>query len=206
MEQVLIVSKTKMRNGLCVSGLVLSTNESIRLIPKGRFNQTNDTRFNIGQIWDIEYEHATNAKPPHTEDVYVINQNYINDVMNLRDTIMQYVQPWQGGLKSLYNGMLTIGMKSCYIPASGPTPYQSTGYWIPSKKLTLRQEDNKYLVAHNSAMSYEPLTIEIPYVGLAEPIPQILPGTLVRVSLARWFRATGTNEDRCYLQISGWYL
>lgn len=51
-----------------------------------------------------------------------------------------------------------------------------------------------------------PAMFSIKYVGFAEPINKIPAGTLVRVSLARWWRPTETSEERCYLQLSGWYV
>ena len=46
------------------------------------------------------------------------------------------------------------------------------------------------------------------YVGEESPIKVIPAGTLVRVSLARWWRPEDSEpnfEKRCYLQLSGWY-
>ena len=46
--------------------------------------------------------------------------------------------------------------------------------------------------------------INIPFVGFQSPIGLIPANTLVRVSLARWW-ANNNDEERCYLQLSGWY-
>jgi len=35
---------------------------------------------------------------------------------------------------------------------------------------------------------------------------QIPADTLLRVSLARWWDNEGRHEERCYLQLSGWYV
>ena len=50
------------------------------------------------------------------------------------------------------------------------------------------------------------VTYHIPYVGV-EPPPEIIPvGSLVRLSLARWWKPEEKEEDKkCYLQLSGWY-
>ncbi len=47
----------------------------------------------------------------------------------------------------------------------------------------------------------------IPYVGLKENPPEIIPqGTLLRLSLAHWWTPEDADtEERCYLQLSGWY-
>jgi hypothetical protein len=46
----------------------------------------------------------------------------------------------------------------------------------------------------------------IPYVGFAEPLSEIPANTLIRVSMCRWWRREEYEEEKCYLQISGWYL
>jgi hypothetical protein len=45
----------------------------------------------------------------------------------------------------------------------------------------------------------------ITYVGFEPAIELITHGSLVRVSLARWWRPDDDSEERCYLQLSGWY-
>lgn len=46
----------------------------------------------------------------------------------------------------------------------------------------------------------------IPYVGLGDT-PGIIPeDTLIRLSLAHWWNKDGETEERCYLQVSGFYL
>ena len=48
--------------------------------------------------------------------------------------------------------------------------------------------------------------LRIPFVGCADPIPEIPAEALIRVSLARWWKKTEEEEKKCYLQLSGWYL
>lgn len=209
MERVLIVAKTRMKSGVCVSGLTRTSNKGIRLLPKERFNQSLDTEFDLGQVWDIEFQEIADVDPPHVEDVIVINKQYKGHVASLRETLIQRVHPWRGGPEELFDKMLTIGPRKCYISRSGPIPSCSTGYWLPEKQLTLDPASNKpyYLVEHNYKVGGKISTqvLSIPFVGFASPVKQILPGTLIRVSLARWL-SSPSDEDRCYLQISGWYM
>jgi hypothetical protein len=45
------------------------------------------------------------------------------------------------------------------------------------------------------------------YVGMEEPIAVIPERAIDRFSLARWAPfPPGVDEERCYLQLSGWYL
>ena len=211
MERVLIVSKTHMSSGLCVSGLTRSTNKSTRLIPRGRNNQPNDTRFDVGQVWDIEFNENEEVEPPHIEDVTVVNQKYVTRVADMRETLLKYVQVWQGDPSIMFDGFLVLGNTSAYISKTRGIPKQSTGYWMPTRQLTLSYSlqgkpryDIDYIFRSNDA-SYK-RTLSIPYVGFGETIPVIPKETLIRVSLARWWKPEGIDEKRCYLQLSGWYL
>ena len=206
-ERVLIVAKTRMDSGICVSGLTQVSNRGIRLLPKGRWNQPMDTRFELGQVWEMEFQEAARVEPPHVEDVIVISTKYVGRATNLRGILMRRVRPWRGGPENLFNKMLTISARKCYVSRSGPMPPCSTGYWIPDRRLILDQNESKhyYLIEHKRRYGGTlSQTLSIRFVVLEAPLEEIPAGTLVRVSLARWFNVAG--EDRCYLQISGWYL
>ena len=79
----------------------------------------------------------------------------------------------------------------------------STGYWEPDIILTRGEYNGRVKYCYDSPGSRWIL----PYVGCAEPLDRIPQGTLLRVSLARWWRPDDSDfELRCYLQLSGWYL
>ena len=47
---------------------------------------------------------------------------------------------------------------------------------------------------------------KITFVGFQNPVQLISAGTLLRISLARWWAPNDDDvEERCYLQLSGWY-
>lgn len=96
MERVLIVAKTRMANGACVSGLVLETNKGIRLLSPNGSNQPTDTGFDIGQIWDLDFQY-TPGKPPHIEDVRVYKEQSIGHQTNLRNFLIQGYSYGKGG-------------------------------------------------------------------------------------------------------------
>lgn len=100
MARVLIVAKTRMgANYVCVGGLNIDTNESIRLLGPDGWNQPANTPYDVGQVWDIKYLKSQNCTPPHNEDVLVQTSGIIEQVMNIKETLMQKLQPWQGGNK-----------------------------------------------------------------------------------------------------------
>jgi ATP-dependent DNA helicase RecQ len=114
----------------------------------------------------------------------------------------------EGGPEQLYDGLLVIKSATSYICRSGSIPNCSTGYWLPDRQLTLVYRGGKlyYKYPFGDEDDWYNEALAIKYVGYADPIPRIPAYTLVRVSLARWFRPQGVSESRCYLQISGWYL
>jgi len=45
-----------------------------------------------------------------------------------------------------------------------------------------------------------------PYVGFEPKVNLIPAGTLMKISLARWWKPEDSDmSERCYLQLSGWY-
>lgn len=47
--------------------------------------------------------------------------------------------------------------------------------------------------------------IRIKFVGYQDPVDVIPSDTIIRLSLANWWNGDGSGENRCYLQLSGWY-
>lgn len=210
MARVLIVAKTRMGNSTCVGGLNLEKNQSIRLLCSDGSNQPNTTRFEVGQVWELAFQPDSGITPPHVEDVRVMQEIYIGPALNLRNLLMQRVQPWQGGPDQLFEGKLTVE-RTGYISRIGSLPSCSTGYWQPNYPLSLTlnfREGQPYYQIITQPEEIFPAVrkLFIKYVGFADPIGLIPAGTLVRVSLARWWQRPAIEEERCYLQLSGWYL
>jgi len=109
------------------------------------------------------------------------------------------IKIWKGSSDVLFDGNLqwTSG-GSGYISENGGIPTSSVGFWIPDKDLTRKDFNDKV------RYSYPLRWRNISYVGFQNPVDLIPAGTLVRVSLARWW-SPNDNEERCYLQLSGWY-
>ncbi len=53
---VLIVAKTYMKNAFCVGAYDMENKRNIRLLSASGENQPRDTRFNVGQLWNLKYE------------------------------------------------------------------------------------------------------------------------------------------------------
>ncbi len=174
MERVLIVAKTRMKNGVCVSALTRSTNRHLRLKPPGRFNQPHDTQFEIGQTWDIEFQEDQEIIAPHTEDVTVVKQEYVSQVTDMKAILEKRVKIWRGGPESIFDGLLVLANTSVYVSKSCEMPMHSTGYWMLTNELYISYSPHDkprynadYLVRQNGRSRWR--TLHIPYVGSLNP-------------------------------------
>jgi hypothetical protein len=208
--RVLIVSRTRMRGSKCIGGLVLSNNQSVRLLTASGTNQSDNSAYQVGQIWDLTFTPSQNPAAPHTEDVLVTASGYISDVSNLVNFLDARIgnlaeRYWEGSPDCLFRGMIrSTGNGSGFI-AHPNVPNLSTGFWRPDRDLIHSNEGTR--VRYTYPGNYEGVRV-LTYVGDTVSIPIIPAGSLVRVSLARWWRPQGAQdlERRCYLQLSGWYL
>lgn len=217
--EVTIVSKTRMANGVCVGG-VLESGQFVRLLKFNGYNQDSDTCYNIGQVYEIEYKSRSGIKPPHVEDILVTNSSFKSCILNkdlatyLKDLLK--VNIWEGSISNIFQGKIqwTNG-GSGYISENSDIPDNSVGFWISDQDLKLKYYENKArynyppqrkkITINGNLMKNGPLQYRnIPFVGFQDPIECIEVGTLIRLSLARWW-SPGDTEERCYLQLSGWY-
>lgn len=200
---VIIVSKTHMSNAACVGG-VLANGKFVRLLDSNGYNQDSNTDIQVGQVYTICFSDRLNKIPPHIEDILVHSMSY-KFTFDSIDKMVEYltsnlkIKIWEGGSDILFDGCLqwTSG-GSGYISKSGRVPNNSVGFWIPDKDL--KRNDFKEKVRYSYPLKWRTIS----YVGFQKPINLIPAGTLVRVSLARWW-SPNDDENRCYLQLSGWY-
>lgn len=122
-------------------------------------------------------------------------------------TILEFIKQrkieiWKGSPDTLFDGLLQwTNSGSGYVSENSSIPNNSVGFWIPDKDLTKKIFYEKVRYGYPKTANWRSL----PYVGFEEAVEIIPAGTLVRVSLARWWDTNGTTEDRCSLQLSGWY-
>lgn len=200
--KVMIVGRTRMSGqSRCIGG-VTEDGEAIRLLTSGGQNWDTSAPFQIGQVWDLSFTRQIQLVNPHTEDVLIQSYEYLFTAPDARGVLAQ-VNSWQGGIDQVFDGTLGYtGSNNGYVCQRLGVPPRSTGFWIPDKDLTLRADNRHY--DYPGFMRPKGLS----YVGEPQAVPSIPAGTLVRVSLARWWKpedAEGDLEERCYLQLSGWY-
>jgi ATP-dependent DNA helicase RecQ len=203
--KVLIVAKTHMKTGACLGGLALEDNRMLRLLPEHGYNHCADTEYQVGQVWEMELAPAGHITPPHVEDVCILNCKLVGNQDHLATFLRQRVRPWLGGPQALFQGLLqATSSGSGYISHQDGLPERSTGFWIADEHLQRADNNGKirYHYPTGSGVRY------LSYVGYELPMGYIHSGVLLRVSLARWWRPEDAPdlEERCYLQLSGWYL
>ena len=199
----LIVSKTEAGREVCV-GALAADRSNLRLTehPWSHFLPA-DTPYAIGQVWELSYTAREDVAPPHVEDVLVTSRELSREVPDMAELLAGLVTPWQGGVNSLFDGKIRGPTTNGSLYIQDNIPDQSVGFWIPNEDLA-----GSYTPGM-TAFYYRCNQVRIRYVGAVHPPPErIAAGTLVRVSLSRWYRPPDAADDfpeRCYLQISGSY-
>lgn len=203
MEDIIIVSKTQMRNGVCVGGIVKRTGELIRIHGERGQNLSFDAPYEIGDVWRMTVETAWNVRqPPHIEDKQTIAYSKLENigVSGIISYINNHIGLFniaRGHIRNAFDGALNfIGNKNFINRNQIPT--FSTQFWIPDKPLHYVSSFEKTYYTYDN--------IRIKFVGYQDPVSIIPAGSIVRISLANWWDGDGSGEDRCYLQLSGWYL
>jgi hypothetical protein len=203
--EVLILSKTHMHGGKCCVGGIARDGRYVRLMTATGENQSDNTELAPRQVWEIEFVGKQGLVPPHIEDV-LIQSKKIKGTLKPEAKILDFVKNakatvWEGEPDVLFDNMLKwTDNGSGYINKSA-LPAHSVGFWIADKDLEKTIYYDKPRYRYRSSKGWR----SIPYVGFDEPIEVIPAGTLIRVSLARWWDTKGTTDFRCPLQISGWY-
>ncbi|MDF1596278.1 MAG: hypothetical protein P1T08_09295 [Acidimicrobiia bacterium] len=194
--KTVIVGRTHMGvASACAGALSLDDGRGLRLFNVAGEYPIRD-HYRVGQAWDMDVEPKEQVRPPHVEDVVVHRERYIGDIADLRGLVLGLVTPWQGELDHVFENTLTVANSKLYVGPGGSLPSQSTHFWLADRELRFDADETRY-----EAVLGQRRTIK--YVGLDEPTPTIVPGELVRLSLASWYQGRYLPEERCYLQVSG---
>ena len=206
--RVFIVAKTRMGSGACI-GAISTAGQSLRLLPPGGYpDGAFNLEYELGDVWELdEYEFppAHDLVPPHVENVIVRRKRWDKHYDNPTSIIEQVMPSKCGGSGELFDGLTQISCGgSLYIAQSTGVPAYSTMFWRPDKPLILDDSTKRLHYCYPSDNGGAKLA----YVGFQDPVAEIPAGTLVRVSLAHWWRPDDADDDadlRCYCQLSGWF-
>ena len=203
--KVLIVAKTRMGGGACI-GAITEMGESVRLIPFNEDPHDGANReYEVGDVWEISAKPATSLIPPHNENIVVYKKQHLLTTRELEGAIELLMPPKTGGPTVLYEGLLqSTGSGALYIAKQSGVPPYSTTFWRPDQPLLRDTEGKRVRYRYPT----ETGSCTFTFVGFQEPLEVIPAGTLVRVSLAHWWRPEDTldAEECCYAQLSGWFL
>jgi len=213
MSKVLIVSKTKMaQQKVCVGGIDVDKYRSIRLMNENGHHETlEDCPYNIFDFWDLTYTITSTRPLPHsTEDVNVLQGKKLSTLNKNTDVIdllkKNRINIYNGPINHVFNGCLksTDNSSSLFI-SQLQVPNHSTCFWICDQDMPRKDYLNK--IKFNYKDDTHIWGYNIPYVGLDNDPLNIIPkGSLIRLSLAHWWSPDDTKEERCYLQLSGYFL
>ena len=211
MSNILIVSKTKMSNNrICVGGIDIDNGIPVRLLDITGHHESADTcSFNIREIWNIKYSNHNQRLLPHSEDVRVISKNksgVLKSEISIIDLLngLQFCV-YEGDILNTFEEKLKCTKLGALYISEDNVPNNSTCFWICDKEI--RRHDYNEKVRYHYHNGTRQWGYNITYVGLEENPAQSIPqGTLVRLSLAHWWSPEDSDtEERCYLQLSGWY-
>lgn len=202
-SRVLVVSKTRMTNNHVCIGAITDSGKYLRLLYPDNSNMLENIDINIYDNLLIKYQKRKDIKLPHSEDINLFYAKKISithqpmiDILNKLK-----VNIWKGNPTVLFDNKLiwseNYWRSTAYISTNN-IPNNSVGFWISDRDLYLNQGRYEYVLDN--------ITYSIKYVGMHKPQECIYKGTLIRVSLARWWNNNGAfAEDRCYLQLSEYY-
>lgn len=204
MPDVLIVARTQMGHGnVCVGGYDTSNRRNVRLLTRNGDNQSGTCPYQIGEIWRMSYAPRPNVTPPHTEDVLVSSATHVQVLgqQQLGTYIRQHCVVVTGPSSVIFNGCVQFPQSGAAYVAKDHVPSHSVCFWQINNALQYTNAYDKHRYRYYDGMH----TTYIPYVGSGVQVNILPTGSLVRVSLARWWMPPGQDEEHCYLQLSGWY-
>ncbi|MCY4466190.1 MAG: hypothetical protein OXE46_11710 [Chloroflexi bacterium] len=204
MTQVLVVCKTRMKQGLCLGGFTLPGKQKIRLLTADGQNQPTNTPFQVGEIWECLLDPVRDAQKPHTEDMRVLRQRRLRQMSDVKTCLLAELKQAPRRLGEAFNGTLRLTERgSAYVSESGDLPDFAHDFWQPTMGLRLQRDGKRaYYVFEKAA----PRPFRLRYVGVDNCPKRIPPGSLLHLSLARPWQPKPTVEKRCYLQLSAVYV
>lgn len=219
---VLIVAATHMHEGRCCVGALQLQDASGSIVPIRQWRLLNadrsfpllaETSFRVGQVWQVQLEPAPEhrIRPPHTEDSYLHASQRIGHLKEPQATRLYNgllrnpkIPMVYGDITQLFDGALRQDENSqSFYLTQGECPNYSTSFWIPRHPLFVTENSYGKLRVVNESLNINlRYTAVEPKIGCGETIPA---GSLLRVSLARFWRRNEDEEPRSYLMLSQFY-
>jgi len=202
--RVLIVAKTRRGGGACVGGIT-EEGRSVRLVAA---DAVTDERaglgYQVGEVWGVDSTPDEHIQPPHVENIIVCRARRLRSSADVEKAILRFMPPVIGGPDKLFEGRLQASSSGgLYISRRIGLPSRSTMFWRPDQPLALDYEGKRIRYRYATGDGGRTVT----FVGFQDPVEAIPAGTLLRLSLAHWWRPRDNPDEelRCYVQLSGWF-
>jgi ATP-dependent DNA helicase RecQ len=203
--KVLIVAKTRQGSGACIGGITFE-GQSVRLIAAdAAANERAGLEYQVGEVWEVVATPAEHVIPPHVENIIVRSKRRCGTMPACTPFIEQRMPPVVGSIDLLFGGLIqATPFGALYIAEHAGVPPFSTTFWRPDQPLTRVEEGKRIRYRYPTSDGGRTLV----FVGFQDPVELVPAGTLLRVSLAHWWRRgdAADTELRCYVQLSGWFL
>lgn len=213
MARVIIVSRTRMSGDrVCVGGVDIDNRLSLRLLTaRGTHETASECPYQIWDIWDMDYYLTYERPNPHTEDANVTRRVKVERVDAPNMSVNRFasflessgIPLFRGSLFMVFDGKLKLTDADKMYISKEDVPTYSTCFWVNDNRLLGYTNDRgRWQYRYNDMSNRYGYTIS--YVGSAVPPADIEAGSLIRLSLAHWWKPEDSNdEERCYLQLSG---
>lgn len=218
MSRILITARTRISDReLCLGGIDLDRNRCVRLSTAQAQNFSHNAPFQVRSMWHMDYAPRPHLVVPHIEDVNVRAFTQFQertDFLKLFQEREPELPVWHGRPSLLFDGLLTSDSRENPAQAGGRyafrgnrVPSVSLGYWIPDRDLQARRSRRRtghvgydvYYVDLTEAGT----TVKIVHSGFQQLPPTIAVGSILSLSLARWWapKDDPDQRERCTLQV-----
>ena len=193
---------------VCIGAFDVENKTNIRLLTATGDQQPETCELDVGRVVRASYiKVTTRVVLPHTEDVKLKSYTEVNQVQPIKDDFEKSCPVVHGPITNTFAGHLSREGSSSLSIRKDNISDHSVCFWKADQTIHL---DAAYRERFGKAKyRYGPRydQIGLPFVGMQDPIVSIPAGTVVRLSLARWWKPNdAAYDERCQLQLSGWYL
>jgi|GEM_PF-2256255 hypothetical protein len=204
-KNVVILARTQMKGHVCIGAFDSDSNRYIRLLTENAENQNEDSPYQVGQVYSVEYENREGLVLPHCEDVCVQNSCFLGTLT--REQLQKFLNRIAISnihIRDLFDGALNWEHNKAFLLKNSMNlPNYSVVVASLNHDLFLSKYDEQRFYYIDGIC-----TFTVPYVGVNDigGLRKITAGRYVRFSLARWWDGNGNFDvARAYLQLSAVY-
>lgn len=184
---------------ICVGAFDVDNRRSVRLLNALGQSQSENFPLHVGNVVAATYANKIGIISPHTEDVLLQDHAPCNNEHEVKRLFKQLAPIVDGSLANCFGGRLFSPEGGAMAIRRENVSDHSVCFWRADRELTISRFGGKYDYRSGNIQT------SIKYVGFQDPINLIPAGSVLRLSLSRWWNMEG-RERYCWLQLSGWYF